>query len=1322
LNQLDPESSAYNESNLFRISGPLNINALTQALNAIIARHEALRTTIGNVDGTPSQQIATNRELEVPVIDLRSWPKDSREIEAQRLITESVRRPFDLSRDLMVRVLLVRLAEEQHIFLVAKHHIASDGWSSRIFRRELAMLYEAFSKGETPILPELPIQYADYAVWQRDWLQGDNLEAQLSYWRKQLADVPLLKLPTDRPRPTVQSHGGATHSFDLSEDLSNRLKTLSRQENATLFMTLLAAFQTLLYRYTGQDDISVGTPIAGRTRPETEGLIGFFVNTLVMRTELSGNPTFRELLTRVRKVALEAYDNQDIPFEKLVQELNPDRSLSHTPLFQVMFAYQNLPQRVIQIPGLAVTPVNLEKQVTKFDMYLRLQDDEQGGLAGSIEYNTDIYNPAMIVRMAVHLEILLEGIVDDPEQRISSLPLLPRAEKHQLLLEWNATRTERLSDKNIGLLFDEQARKTPDAVAVVFKNQLLTYRELNTKANQLAHYLKKLGAGPDVLVGISVERSLDMIVGLLGILKAGGAYVPLDPSYPNERIAFMLQDSQVSLLLTQEHLLDHLPHDGTQIICLDRDWHEISSESESDPNIRISADDLAYVIYTSGSTGKPKGVAIPHWGIIRLLFRVDYVKLNGEQIFLQLAPLSFDASTFEIWGALLHGAKCVLYPGSVPTPTQLAEFLHKHGINTLWLTAALYNAVIEEAPQALLGVNQLLIGGEALSVTHVMRGLALLPNTQIINGYGPTESTTFTCCYPIPRDLIDQPVTSIPIGRPIGNTQVYILDQHRNPVPFGVTGELYIGGDGLARGYLNRRELTAEKFIANPFCNEAGSRLYRTGDLARYLADGNIEFLGRDDDQVKIRGYRIEPGEVNAVLNAHSGVKASHVLALRQRSGDVGLTAYYVEDNTAGNPPTAGELRGFLAERLPNYMIPVSFVSVPKIPLTPNGKVDHQALLDSQCQETQNRHEYVAPRDETETILCKLWGEILKLDRVGIDDDFFAIGGHSLLAAKLFSRVDEYFGRSLPLGVLFAAPTVRALADRYRASVGQKTRALIALREAGSLPPVFAVPGVFGNVVGFAELCRELGPGQPFYGLQSVGLDGSEPPLSSIEEMAVLYISEICAVQPHGPYTLLGACFGATVAYEMAHQFLDEGEEVAFLGLLDPTPREGNDLRDPRSARLRAIGRAAALASWVLGRLYLYEEEARHLSGSQRLRFLLRKFISLTGIVKNPNRLKAARRELIQLEVYRANLAALDRYQRKPLSGRLGAVEVFHTARLSRRTGKDPLNWDILWKGSTARHLLPGKDSGDLLTGGNVKILAALLAQRLAESRQGQSM
>ena len=584
-------------------------------------------------------------------------------------------------------------------------------------------------------------------------------------------------------------------------------------------------------------------------------------------------------------------------------------------------------------------------------------------------------------------------------------------------------------------MFEEQAEKTPDAVAVVYENQGLTYRDLNAKANQLAHYLKKLGVGPDVLVGICVERSLEMIVGLLGIVKAGGAYVPLDPSYPKERLDFMLEDTDVAVLLTQEHLLKLFADQNRQVICLDRESNDVANASPENPARSVTPDNLAYVIYTSGSTGKPKGVTIPHRGILRLLYGVDYVQLDDHQTFLQLAPLSFDASTFEIWGPLLHGAKCVLYPGSVPTPAELAEFLPKHGITTLWLTAALYNAVIEEAPQALLGIKQLVIGGEALSVTHVLRGLALLPNTQIINGYGPTEGTTFTCCYPIPRDLTDQPATSIPIGRPIGNTQVYILDQQRNPVPVGVTGELYIGGDGLARGYLNRPELTAEKFIANPFSTQPHARLYKTGDLARYLADGNIEFLGRIDDQVKIRGFRIELGEIGTVLAQHPAVREVVVLAREDSSGDKRLIAYVVSNQQPS--PATNQLRSYLKEKLPDYMVPSAFVFLDKLPLTSNGKVDRKALPAPDQSRPELEESHVTPRTPVEEIVASIWSEVLNLENVGIHDNFFDLGGHSLKATRVNSRLCTIFKIDLPLRLLFEHPTVESLA---RAVVAHETR------------------------------------------------------------------------------------------------------------------------------------------------------------------------------------------------------------------------------------------------------------------------------------------
>jgi aspartate racemase len=1310
LNQLEPENAAYNEGSALGLTGRLDPDALHKAINEIVNRHEVLRTTFVTVDGNPTQKINRPRTFEIPCVDLQSRAGEERDAEVERLIRETIHRPFDLTQDLMLRPLLIRLADREHILILVHHHIASDGWSSRIFRRELSVLYEAFAKGETPALPEPPIQYADYAVWQRQWLQGEALEAQLFYWKKQLSGTPVLELPTDRPRLAVQTYYGARHSFALSPALTDQLKTLSRREGVTLFMTLLAALQSLLNRYTGQDDFSVGSPIAGRTRPETEALIGFFVNTLVLRADLSGNPTFRELLARVRKVALEAYDHQDLPFEKIVEELNPDRNLGRTPLFQVMFALQNAPRLALQLPGLTESPMNVDSGITKFDLYLSLSDASDS-LIGSLVFSTDLFDQSTIERMLDHFRILLQGMVENPERRISDLSILTEAEKHCLLVEWNDTKKDYPRDKCVHELFEEQVEKTPDAVAVVFESQQLTYRQLNVRANQLARHLKKHGVGPEVLVGICMERSPEMIIGLLSILKAGGAYVPLDPGYPKERLGFMLEDIQATVLLTEQKLAQCFPECSARLVCLDRDRKELAHEPRENLESGATANQRACVIYTSGSTGKPKGVEVLHRSIARLLFGVDYVRLDASQTFLHLAPISFDASTFEIWGALLHGAKCVLPAQRFPSPAELGRLLHRHQVSVLWLTASLFNVVIDQAPEALSEVRQLLIGGEALSVPHVRRALSLLPSTQIVNGYGPTESTTFACCYPIPARL-DETTESIPIGRPIGNTQVYILDAHLNPAPIGARGELCIGGDGLARGYLDRPELTNEKFIPNPFSREPGQRIYKTGDLARYLPDGNIEFLGRLDNQVKIRGFRIELGEIESVLAQHPVVHETVVLAREEAPGEKRLVAYVVPKREF--PHSTNYLRRFLQEKLPDYMIPSAFVQLESLPLTPNGKVDYRALPDPRNQDTRDPNEYVAPQDETERVLCRVWSEVLGIDRVGLDDDFFASGGHSLLAAKLFARLDEAFGRSLPLGVLFNAPTVRLLAERYRSAPEPKARsAIVPIWAGGTLPPIFGVPGVFGNVLCFADLSRELGLDQPFYGLQSIGLDGIEAPLDSIEEMATLYVEDIRSVQLQGPYAIVGACFGATVAYEMARQLLATGEEIGFLGLLDPTRREGKPAGRSPMFTPRIFKRIAAFGSFLANRLRLYREEMRQLGATDRVSHLASKLRLLRGLIGNNNALKGAERELNQIEVYRANLLALDRYRRKPLEGRLRTLDILETRRRRKSRAEEKLDWNVLWKGNTIRHLVPGKDSGDMLSGENAPAVAGLLGDRL---------
>ena len=899
------------------------------------------------------------------------------------------------------------------------------GWSTGVLNRELALLYQAFSSGTPSPLPELPIQSVDYASWQRRWLQGEILDAHLAYWKQQLAaSPPRLDLPVDHRRAAAPRSRGAVQPFLLPAALAHALRALGGRERASLFMTLLAAFDTLLHRYTGQDDIVVGSPVAGRTCVEIEGLIGFFANTLALRINLSGDPTFRELLGRVRAVALGAYAHQELPFDTLVVALDPERGRDQTPLFRVMFVLQNAPASAPALPGLTVRVLETASGPAKFDLTLSIREDE-ADLPGSVEYDPDLFDAATIARMLGHFQTLLEGIVAHPDERISRLPLLTEAERHQLVVAWNDTRADYPREACLPELFEAQVARTPDAVAVVAGDERVSYGELNRRANQLAHRLRRLGVGPDALVGICAERSVAMVVGLLGVLKAGGAYVPLDPAHPRARLALLLQDAGAAIILTQRTIVDALPTTTATIICLDTDWGSIADEPATDPGVPLTGEHLAYVTYTSGSTGRPKGVAIPHRGVVRLLFGQDYVTLDAGQTLLQMAPIAFDASTFELWGALLHGARCVLFPAEPPSHRRLGEVIARHGVTTLWLTAALFNSVMDEAPATLAPIRQLLIGGEALSVPHVRRALELLPHTRIVNGYGPTESTTFTCCYRLPRPL-DPGATSIPIGRPIANTEVYVVDRHLNPVPIGVPGELVIGGVGLARGYLQRPELTAEKFVAHPFSAEPGARLYKTGDVARYLADGTIEFLGRLDSQVKIRGYRVEPAEIEATLRRHPAVQQTVVVACDDVGGAARLVAYVVA--TRGRAATVSELRNALKASLPEYMLPSAFVMLEALPLSPNGKVDRRALPQPRPTDGAPERVFVAPRTPIEEILARILADVLGLERVGVEDDFFELGGHSLLATRVVSRLRGALGVELALRQIFETPTVGGLA------------------------------------------------------------------------------------------------------------------------------------------------------------------------------------------------------------------------------------------------------------------------------------------------------
>jgi amino acid adenylation domain-containing protein len=1036
LNQLEPSSPLYNIHAAVNLVGSLNVPVLEQSINEILKRHEALRTTFAVVDERPVQIVNENFTLKLPVVSLKEVDEDEREQQVSASVIEEAHYPFDLATGPLLRAKLLQLSGDEHVLLLTIHHIVSDGWSMGIFVRELAVLYEAYLVGRPSPLPELPIQYADFAVWQREWLRGERLEEQLQYWKQQLAgSPPLLGLPTERARPPVQTFKGAHETLLLSESLSRSLKELSRGEGATLFMTLLAGFSCLLSRYSRQEDILIGTPIANRTRAETEPLIGFFINTLVLRTDLSGDPTFRALLRRVREVCLGAYAHQDLPFEKLVEELQPERSLSHSPLFQVMLDLQNAPMQALELQGLRLTPLEFDSQTAKFDLTLTMGEAETA-LSGLLEYNTDLFDAATIKRMIKNFQTLLYSIAANADERISRLPLLAEAEKRQLLVEWNDTGEDYATTRCVHEMFEQQAEATPDAVALCFGQQALSYGELNERANRLAHHLRRLGVGSEVPVGICVERSLEMVVGLIGILKAGGAYVPLDSIHPKERLALMLDDAQVKVLLTQESLLERLPEQMAQTICLDRDWAMIAEESAANPLGRALPRNIAYAIYTSGSTGRPKGVVVSHRNLTHsTLARISYYA-EPVSAFLLLSSFAFDSSVVGLFWTLSQGGMLVIPgEGAHQDPVHLAKLIAHRSISHLLSFPALHALLLEQAAAGQLSsLRTVIVAGETCPTDLVERHREQLPQTLLFNEYGPTEATVWSSVYDC-RSYTR--VRSVPIGRPIANTRIYVLDSHLQPVPTGVVGELYIGGDGLARGYFNHPALTAERFIPDPFGHTPGARLYKTGDLARYLEDGNIEFTGRNDFQVKIRGYRIELGEIETALAQHPAIREAIVAAREVAPGNKRLVAYIVADE--GQSPTARQLREFLKEKLPEYMLPASFVTLDAFPLTATGKIDRNALPVSEAG-GEAKESYVAPCTAVEEVLARIFAAVLFLERVGIHDNFFEAGGHSLLATQVVSRVREAFEVELPLRKIFEKPSVAGLAEALLEDEGERKR------------------------------------------------------------------------------------------------------------------------------------------------------------------------------------------------------------------------------------------------------------------------------------------
>jgi len=1311
LDRLEPGCAFYNIPAALRLRGRLDVQALRRSHSEIVRRHEALRTTFAERRGEPVQVIAAASELDLPVVDLGRLPAREREGEILRLARDEARAPFDLARGPLARTGLVRLSDDDHVLFLTTHHAVSDGWSMHVFLRELAHIYGAFRAGRPSSLAEPAVQYADYALWQRRWLQGDVLRGQLEYWKERLAGAPLvLDLPADRARPPIQTYRGARYSFALPPDQGKDLEEFGRREGVTLFMTLLAAFQSLLHRYTAQEEILVGTPIAGRSRVETEGMIGFFVNTLVLRGDLCGDPSFRALLRRTRDSALGSYAHQDLPFEKLVEALQPERDLGRAPLFQVMFALQPPSEDVPALDGLTMQYMEIDTGTSQFDLTLSITDAGEG-LAGSFEYSTDLFDEPRIRRMAGHLEVLLRAALDNPERRVSDLPILRLSERRTVLEEWSRgaggeTRTE---DPLILDRIEAQAARTAGTPAVVSGTGRLAYRELDRRANRLARHLRSLGVGPEVPVAICLERSLDLIVGILAVLKAGGAYVPLDPGYPRERLEFILRDTRAPILLTREPLLSSLRLRPPRAVCLDNadDAAAIAAAGASPLDRRPDRDDLAYVIYTSGSTGLPKGVLVTHGNLARsTAARLDMYR---ETIagFLLLPPFAFDSSVAGIFWTLSSGGTLVVPPENVhEDPHRLLDLIRGEHVSHWLSVPSLYAYTLAQArPDDLASLRTVIVAGEVCPPELVAKHRGLLPEARLFNEYGPTEATVWCAAHECttPARGVEDGNHSVPIGRPIPGARLRVLDRKMEPAPIGVPGELYVGGAGVARGYLHRPDLTAEVFLPDPWSGERGARLYRTGDLGRFLPDGTLEFLGRTDHQIKLRGYRIEPGEIEAVLAQHLSIHESAVVVQEPSPGDSRLVAFVVPE--AGEVVLPGDLRSFLKQKLPVHMVPSSIVALDSLPRTPNGKVDRRALRvvrpgGAGRDPARPATRAAAPRDDVERRLAALWEEVLNVRPIGVNESFFDLGGHSLLTVRLMARVESEFGRRLPLSTLFRGGTIAVLADALRRGAAPDVRPpLVRLSgDSATGPPFYCVHPIGGTILCYGALARRLGTDRPFMALEAPGLEDGDTPETSVQALASKYSEALRKHQPRGPYSLGGWSFGGVVAFEMARRLAARGERVSLLALIDS----------------RAPGSLPESSNPVDGSS-LVAMLARELGGGSAS--------GLDGVVERakaegllPPEIRDAEVRRL-LEVLRSNLKALRGYLPGIYPGR---VTLFRAADATAHHRDPTLGWGEIAAGGVEVHQVPG-DHYSMLREPHVHALAGELRARLQAAVAGAS-
>ncbi len=1190
LSQVFDDGIAYNAPGAFRLEGQLDLELLARAFEALTERHEILRTTYSVVDGRPMQVVGRVVPVELNVIDLRERSADERDAEAQRILKEESRFRFDLVSGPVMRATVLRLSDADHILMVNMHHVATDGYSRTVIYRDLTALYDAFANGRPSPLAPLPIQYADYALWQREWLDGGVAASQLEYWKDKLSRAPSrLDLPTDFPRPPVRSYLGSNMSLMLDMAAREGLRATARRTDATLFVSLLAVFATLLSRYAGQDDVVIGSPFAGRNRTELESMVGYFINPLALRIDLSGDPTFLELIERARGTTLDAFAHADVPYETVVRATNPERDLSQTPVFQAMIVYHNPAWQDdrprFEPEGIRCAEISHEKGWSKFDLLLGISE-RSNGMNTTWEYSTELFKPATVSRMTEHFRTLAESAATGPDRRLSQLSMLSESERAKVLVSWNGPSVRPVESETIKDLFEAQVARTPDAEAVVLGDERMTFSQLNQRANRIASLLRDRGVEPGKLVGILMQKSTDLVAAALGVMKAGGAYVPLDPTYPRDRLEFMLADSRPDVLVTHTPVPGPPPHTEATIIALDAPG-ALEGASEQDLPTSAGADDIAYVIYTSGSSGQPKGVMITNRSLASVYFAYDReYRLRELRAHLQMASPSFDVFTGDMIRSLLAGAKLVLCPMDVVIdPARVYALMVREGVDAAEFvpaTASLLFDYVEREGKPFQFLKFLAIGGEPWRNDKYVQFKRLLgPATRLVNSYGLTEATMDSTYFERTSDVELAPGRFVPIGQPLPNTRVYLLDANLEPQPIGIPGELCIGGIGVARGYLNRPELTAERFVPDPFSEEPGAHMYRTGDLARWLADGTIEFIGRSDRQLKIRGFRIEPGEIEAVLERHPGVRASAVTAAEDRSG-ARLVAYLVAADQR-EPPPSDELRAFAAAQLPAYMIPTVWVLLDALPRTPNGKVDLNALPDPQFDRATQTGELVAARTASERQLVAIWREILSVEEIGTNDNFFALGGHSLLAVRLFAQIEDQLGVRLPLATLFQSATIAELArviDQERGSAQRRTwSSVVPMRPRGQRPPFFLLGWADGQLIGYQHLVENFPDNVSLYGLQAPGVDGNRLPILTIDGLAAHYIEEIRRFQPHGPYFLGGFCFAGVVAYEMARQLTEQGEELGMVALIDSYPRGTRPRptrREIRSARLAEFRAADA--------------------------------------------------------------------------------------------------------------------------------------------------